>query len=186
MIVIIESIQKVNDINCGSFHDKCTDNISNGDLGQHRQLRTHKYKYQQHNLDEDNNNHVMNVNVIVKLKTTNAEERLSNDYIDHVSDVQQNQQEKLDNWICKRYGQKDSSQEFVPITYQRLGHIPNTTFCLNWIGKQQKFVYSWLPCISEVDLVTLMTEVIIFIFNNHNLLIYNKVIGLLNHQIGNG
>jgi len=32
----------------------------------------------------------MNVNVIVKLKTTNAEERISNDYIDHVSDVQQN------------------------------------------------------------------------------------------------
>lgn len=42
MVVVVESINKVDDVDCGGFHHQGADGVSYGDFGEHIQLRIHK------------------------------------------------------------------------------------------------------------------------------------------------
>lgn len=104
MMVIVSPKSKVNDIDDCSFNDDPTNDLSNHDLGACWKLSAQKVHDKQHYLDQRNHQKIMDVYFVIVLSVFYSEERPIDDEVNHVSDVDQDEKDDLDDWVYEGYG----------------------------------------------------------------------------------
>ena len=107
MMVIVSPKSKVNDIDDCSFYNDPANDISNHNLDTCRQLSAHKVHNKQHYLNQANHQKVVDVYFVIVLSVLDSEEGPLDDEVDHVADIDQDEQDDLDDWVYEGYGKQD-------------------------------------------------------------------------------
>lgn len=103
MMIVVSPKDKVNDIDDCSFDDDAANDISNHNLGACCKLGSHKVHNQQHYFYQGNHQKIMDIYFVIVLSVFYSEEWPFDDEVNHVCDINQDEQNDLDDWICEGY-----------------------------------------------------------------------------------
>jgi hypothetical protein len=183
VVVVVGPDVEVDEVDDGSLDDESADCLPDEHLVAGGELVVHEDEDEQHYFDDADDQQVVDVDLVVVLPVLDAEEGPADADVQHVAQVDQDQEDYLHHWVAKRHRQENSSQQLVHVAHKGLRDLPRPRLRLDWIGEDEHLVDPGLAGVGEVDLVGLVGEAVVLVLDEDGLLKEDEVVGLLDHQV---
>ena len=137
MVVVIGSEAKIDDIDEKSFNNNSYDKIADKNFMVGDEIGVEENEEQKEEFYEDEDDHIVNVDLVIVLSLFDLEEGFFKDEVDQISHVEKNYQNQLDNRVSEGDHQENCSYEFMEIADEREGKLPGSYFGLYSKGEDQ-------------------------------------------------